>query len=76
MIGDTSATKNLPLSGLIVLDLTLARAGPSEPPINSTKRSMFSLAASLNGSAKKVAPARSMSRLRFGSRAETPVTTI
>ncbi len=29
MIGDTSATKNLPLSGLIVLDLTLARAGPT-----------------------------------------------
>jgi formyl-CoA transferase len=29
MIGDTSQTKNLPLSGLIVLDLTLARAGPT-----------------------------------------------
>ena len=29
MIGDTSETKNLPLSGLIVLDLTLARAGPT-----------------------------------------------
>ena len=29
MIGDTSDTKNLPLSGLIVLDLTLARAGPT-----------------------------------------------
>ena len=29
MIGDTSTTKNLPLSGLIVLDLTLARAGPT-----------------------------------------------
>ena len=29
MIGDTNATKNLPLSGLIVLDLTLARAGPT-----------------------------------------------
>ena len=29
MIGDTSKTANLPLSGLIVLDLTLARAGPT-----------------------------------------------
>jgi formyl-CoA transferase len=29
MIGDTSETRNLPLSGLIVLDLTLARAGPT-----------------------------------------------
>jgi formyl-CoA transferase len=29
MIGDTSQTKNLPLSGLIVIDLTLARAGPT-----------------------------------------------
>ncbi len=29
MIGDSSETKGLPLSGLIVLDLTLARAGPT-----------------------------------------------
>ena len=29
MIGDPNETKNLPLSGLIVLDLTLARAGPT-----------------------------------------------
>ena len=55
---------------------TLARAGPSAPPINSTKRSIFGEAARAIGSLKNSHPLRSASRSLSGSRTEIAVTMI